>query len=252
MSLSLFKIESDLAELLEIRQQTADQLRQAESVGDPEAAELDASLIVIDNEIRQYCEKEVVRVDGVRFVWRRLEEIIICAGVELERQQERKKAAQSNLDRLKGYVKAVMESMAWREGKPRKLEGATGALSLRTNGGKLAVEIVDEALVPDEYKLVTVTMPLDSWHTVIDEFGGIERWPGVKIGAAQPSLTLIGDALQKPCPVCVQYGAAKAGWYSEHEEIGPHWERCPACGGTGRAGVPGCRLKPRGESVVCQ
>ena len=56
-----------------------------------------------------------------------------------------------------------METIPFPAGKPKKLEGRTGALYLKANGGKQAVEVTDESLVPDELCTVTVTMTLTYW-----------------------------------------------------------------------------------------
>ena len=245
-SVSLFKLESDLTELMEMR-------AEALTEGSMEAVAL------FDQSIADYCDAEVRKVDGIREVWRWLENVIMAAGIEIEFQQARKAAAKANLDRLKSNVQAVMESMQWREGKPRKLEGQTGALYLKANGGKQAVTITDEALVPDEYTVMEGRLPTFIWieirqfmraqaalgdRVAQDISKDMEGCIGLK---RVPSLSLIAEALGKPCPRCSgkKYVNVPDTWISgQTEDV-----QCSECGGTGLECVPGCRLEARGQHV---
>ena len=232
-SVSLFKLESDLTELMEMR-------AEALAEGSMEAVAL------FDQSIADYCDAEVRKVDGIREVWRWLENVIMAAGIEIEFQQARKAAAKANLDRLKSNVQAVMESMQWREGKPRKLEGQTGALYLKANGGKQAVVVTDEAMVPDEYCTVMVKMSCRSWRAVAVAFEDDPRF-SAECGPRVPSLSLIAEALGKPCPRCSgkKYVNVPDTWISgQTEDV-----QCSECGGTGLECVPGCRLEARGQHV---
>ena len=112
--LSLYKLESDLAELLEMRQQTQEALREAARHDlDPQTAgqakTLDDELTVIDNAIADYLKAEVRKVDGIRAVWRHLENQIIAAGIEIEAQTARRNMAKQHLERLKTGVQTVMQ-----------------------------------------------------------------------------------------------------------------------------------------------
>ena len=212
LELSLYQLESQLADLIEMRESAADE----------------AEIAVLDAAIAQYLRAEVTKVDGVRAFWRHCETMIEAAKRERDAQNMRIQQWQQRLDRLKRTCCMVMEAMPWREGKSKKLEGRTGALLLKTNGGKQAVEITDQSLIPEEFCTVTVTMSLTDWRHVEERFA----FPPLK---ASPSLGAIAEALERPCEQC--------------EGV---WPKCSACGGTGKNGVPGARLVPRGNHVECK
>jgi hypothetical protein len=209
-----------------------------------------------ENRLAELFGEEVRKVDGVRSVWAHLEMVADAAGDEAKRQQDRRRQALAQLDRLKTGVQAVMEAMPWRKGKPRKIEGQTGVLYLKANGGKQAVEVTDEALVPDECCTVNVTMPADLWRAVREhvfkcqhtgEFDGrfYELLPN-----RVPSLSAIAEELARDCERCEGNGIVEAwGELDEDAEYRPAENPCKGCDGTGKRGVPGARLAPRGQHV---
>ena len=95
------------------------------------------------------------------------------------------------------------------------------------------VVISNEALLPDELCMAEITMPFDVWMSVLMDFFGGECSHTVK---RVPQLSAIAAALNAPCPEC-----------KYRVEDRPH---CPACGGSGKPGVPGASLRPSAESVV--
>jgi hypothetical protein len=107
------------------------------------------------------------------------------------------------------------------------------------------VEVFDESLVPDEFCTVTVTMTAKEWYRAQGLSSGKPLI--ATVGPRTPSLSLIGEALTKPCGNCRGTG----------EVIVPPAEvaaitltiQCPECGGTGRQSVPGARLVERGQHV---
>lgn len=245
LELSLYTIESDLANLIEMREQAAEEIaeidsgmslmtsRQAVIVRQGRADEIS----VIDRQIREYVAAEIRKVDGIRGYWRHAELMRDAAKAEADVQALRAKAWDQRLKRLKEMCLTVMEAIPFPPGKPKKLEGRTGSLMLRGNGGKQAVEIHDEALVPDEMKMVTVMISRDQWQLKAALF----RDP--KIVSCAPSLSLIGAELERACEHCD--GAPAVGTKDE----------CQWCGGSGKRGkrgVPGARLAPRGQHVECK
>ena len=265
LDLSLYQLESQLSELIEMREQSCESLKLAESEGDlPQTIErLNDEVTAIDNAIREYITAEIRKVDGIRAFWRHCELMASAAKEEAEVQTARSKAWKDRLDRLKDMVKLVMETIPFPENKPKKLEGRTGALYLKANGGKQAVEIHDESLVPDELCTVTVTMPQLLWNAAAIFFD--EDLVGTKVGPRVPSLSLIAERLAAVCPKCrgekvvcsfchgfddycadvqtceVCIGTRKA------TEL--YSEPCPECGGSGRQSVPGARFAERGNHV---
>lgn len=253
LELSLYALESQLSELIEMREATADSLREACSKDlDPEHAKdaerLEEELAVIDNAIQEYITAEIRKVDGIRAFWRHCDLMAAAAKEEAELQAARSKAWRSRLDRLKQTVQLVMETIPFPAGKPRKLEGRTGALLLKSNGGRPAVEISDESLIPDEFCVKTITLTPLVWQEILnavcDSPQANRVWPLVRDGAKEsaraPSLSLIAEQLSRNCEHCD--GAPAVGTKDE----------CQWCGGTGKQSVPGARFAPAGSHVECK
>ena len=232
LELSLYQLESQLSELIEMREQTvADCAAQT----DPDHTECLEAIKAIDNAIREYITAEIRKVDGIRAFWRHCELMAQAAKEEADVQTARSKAWKNRLDRLKDTVKLVMETIPFPENKPKKLEGRTGALYLKANGGKQAVEIHDESLVPDELCMVTVTVTRAEWQLRAAAF----RDP--KIVSCAPSLSLIAERLAQKCTRCAGNG-----------DLIIQGIVCDECGGSGRQSVPGVRFAERGNHVECK
>ncbi len=219
--LSLFGIESGLHELF-------DAWQSAETPEEVEAAEV---------AIRACAEAEVREVDNIRRYWRACDQMAAAAKHEAATQTERARLWESRRERLKAVVYAVMDQF-----KLKKIEGQTGSLLMKSNGGKQAVEVYDESLVPDEYCTVTVTMPVKIWNATValqraPKSEGAELHPSVKVSPRAPANSLIAEALNRNCPLCEGEGVLKG---------------CVECGGSGKQSVPGCRLAPRGVHVECR
>ena len=197
LNLSLYAIESNLANLIEMREQVRDELG-ANATPEDIAEEMAA----IDNAIALYIKSEITKVNNIRAFWRHCELMRDAAKEEARVQSERSKAWGARLDRLKATCALVMESIPFPAGKPKKLEGRTGALYLKANGGKQAVEVTNEYLVPDEFCIVTVAMREGLWERTL---AWLERWNALlarDLAAAAkvsrtPSLSLIGEQLAK-------------------------------------------------------
>lgn len=188
LELSLYAIESDLVNLIEMREQATEEMLAIKDGSTPEHDAAMEAIAVIDNQIREYITAEIRKVDNIRAFWRHCELMRDAAKEEARVQSDRSKAWGARLDRLKATCALVMESIPFPAGKPKKLEGRTGVLLLKANGGKQAVEVTDESLVPDELCTVTVTMLAIEWHR-----GTNLRT--ISVGPRTPSRSLIGEQL---------------------------------------------------------
>lgn len=242
LELSLYEIESQLADLVVFREEAAAE-HAAAPEGSLERREKQDALAAIDNAIREYLQAELRKVDGVRSFWRHAELMRDAARAEAAAQTARAEVWGARLDRLKTMCQLVMEAMPWPAGKTKKLEGRTGSLILKGNGGRQAVEITNEALIPDEYKRLRVTMSPRDLDLILRLLENAEVPDGLVIGPAAPGLAEISEGLLKPCHKCKGIGAK---WNNSSSVP------CDACGGTGLAGVPGARLVPRGSHVECK
>jgi hypothetical protein len=231
----------DLMSLFAMREEATDEERQT-----------------IDQAITDYIEALPAKVDSVRHVWKRIETFIAEAKAEMQYQAQRVRAGEADLERLKESCKAAMLLIDWPEGKPRKLEGRTGSISLRANGGKQPVVISDERMIPDEYTLKTLTLTPHLLQAILNAvadhpdhaYGSllIKRIATeARESARVPSLSLIAEALAKPCERCLGTGKDPEDESETQDDF-----LCRECGGSGKQGVPGASLAPRGESVVCK
>lgn len=247
MTESLWVIEESLADLIEARAEVLDRLTELEAgapqLGSAELIEGNRSdLAQIDAALLEYAKREIRKVDNIRGMWKHLQMMQVAASAEAEVQHQRAKSYERALTVLKSAVQVTMEEMEWREGKPRKLEGKTGSISLKGNGGKEPVVITDESLIPDQFCTVTVKMPFEMWKSAAVLMS--EEFIGSSVGPRVPSLTLIGEALNRPCGDCQGKGLLGFGL--------PGMGACTSCGGSGRQGVPGAVLGQRGAHVECK
>ncbi len=129
-SQSLFQLEHELVELMALRE---------------EMAEAGEDLAACDQQIQEYVQKTIRKVDNVRSYLRHCEVMGHAAEVESHRLDQLAKLWGNRRDRLKDICRSVMEHFGI-----KRIEGQTGSLSLRGNGGFAPLTITDEALLPDE------------------------------------------------------------------------------------------------------
>ncbi len=230
-NLSLFDIERGLHELLDAWQEA----ETPEAVAEAEQA------------IQAYAAAEVRKVDGIRKYLAFCDTMIGAAADEVKAQTARRRMWESRRDRLKTFVFDVMKSFG-----AKKLECATGSLSIRGNGGLEPLTITDPALVPDELCTVTVEMSAIAWQELLALAGAEKDYASAKV-MREPWNALIRTELAKPCHDCEGRGHQRDLVFEEHispDTLGRWRTLCSSCGGTGKRSVPGCRLSPRGESLV--
>jgi len=212
--MSLFQIETELGELMAYRE--------GEELTEEERA-------TADGLIRQYVQREIEKVDGVRAYLRHCEVMAGAAKEEARRQTERQRAWQGRYDRLKETAQYAMELLG-----RKRLEGRTGSLTVKGNGGRQPVTVTDAAIVPDELCDYTVTIPGPVWLELMDTAESVQR--ALQPRATRiPRLSAIFEVLAQPCDTCK--GTASP------------LNQCDRCGISGHQGVPGARLEPRGSHL---
>ena len=190
--LSLWNIEQGLADLFERREELLSNPPPFGASADDPDETYDRQLMAVDLAIADYIKAEVQKVDGVRGWWKYLEMMRDAAKNEARTMQDRSQAFDRQLTVLKSAILVTLEEMEFRAGKPRKLEGKTGSISLVGNGGRRPVVITDEALVPDEYQTVTVKMKASSYGKLLAEHPTLE----IFASKPEPNLTAIYNALE--------------------------------------------------------
>ncbi len=229
MDLTLYEIEADLRALIDKREE----LEESTCFTPEEDRERLNQIADCDLAIHAWVEKSVRKVDGVRNWWKTCEQMAMVAAQESKAQAARAKQWDNRLSRIKAMCVSVMDSMG-----VKKLEGRTGTLSLRNNGGRQAVTVSDPALVPEEFQDITVTMPVRLWDRICADMAPAFRsdWRiGLRESMPVPRLEKIREALESRCSTC---GGADTD--------------CRNCGGSGYNGVPGCVLEPRGVHAECR
>lgn len=215
-NLSLFNIESGLHELLEAWQEATT----------PE------TLAAAEQAIQAYAQAEVRKVDGIRAYLKACDRQAAAAEDEARLQMQRAKAWIARRDRLKETVYAIMQTFG-----TRKIEGSTGTLQIKGNGGLAPLTITDASLVPDELCDATITMPVSVWLEV-----GITIKPEQRV----PSNGRIRVALAQACPRCHGLPMCRDSQVGHGLQV--DWI-CPACNGSKTASVAGARLESRGEHL---
>lgn len=102
---------------------------------------------------------------------------------EIKRLQELKKVESNKLDRYKDYLKTTMESLGY-----EKIETPVGKLTICKS--PISVDIINEDLVPEEYKEEVKTIKIDK-KAIADNFKETgELIDGVKINYSNTSLRI--------------------------------------------------------------
>ncbi len=129
-SQSLFQLEHELVELMALRE---------------EMAEAGEDVTACDQQIQEYAKRELRKVDGIRQYLRHAQIMEEAAKAEAARLEVLARRWKAKGEWLKGVCQGVMEHFGI-----KRIEGQTGSLSLRGNGGFAPLTITDESLIPEE------------------------------------------------------------------------------------------------------
>jgi hypothetical protein len=219
-SLTLWTIEDSLLQLVAARE---------DAVADVEISEDERCdrLQVIDTALGDYIRQEITKVDNVRSYLMHCKLMADAARTERAAMEARVRLWEAREFRLKGMCIVALDAA-----EKKRVEGKTGSLSVRGNGGLQPLVVDQPEIVPDEQCVWSGTVGPAVWRriqmlAITDPATKLER---------QPSNAAIREALGKACPEC---GALPA----------PS-DACQTCGGTGTMGVPGAHLEPRGRCLV--
>jgi hypothetical protein len=219
-SLTLWTIEDSFLQLVAAREDAAADMEISED-------ERRDRLQVIDTALADYIRQEITKVDNVRSYLMHCKLMAEAARAERAAMEARVRIWEARESRLKGICISALDAAD-----KKRVEGKTGSLSVRGNGGLQPLVVDQPEMVPDEVCVWVGTVGPAVWKriqmlAITDPATKLER---------QPSNAAIREALGKPCPEC---GALPA----------PS-DACQTCGGTGTMGVPGAHLEPRGRCLV--
>lgn len=205
-NLSLYQIEEGLQELMAAYSEAEDDVTRA----------------AIEEGIREYVQREVTKVDSIRSYLRHCEVMAVAAKCEADSQMERSRAWKKRAEKLEAACLGTMVNMG-----AKRLEGSTGALVVKKNGGVAPLDITEPSIIPDEYCTATVKLPYNEWRVLCEDQG----LSYAKV-SREISNTAVRKALEAPCWLCDGKGGG-----------------CSSCGGSGKQGVPGARLLERGSHL---
>lgn len=174
-NLSLFRIETELEELMQLRE-------------DPEL--MPEERAATEAAIAEYVNREVAKVDGIRAYLRHCEVMRDAANEEAKRQRELSTAWDARREKLMDLCYQVMQAAG-----KKKLEGKTGTLQIKGNGGRQPVTITEPSLIPDEYCEYVGKVAGSLWRQIIDKLPWIESTGEAEM-VRTPRKSQIGDALK--------------------------------------------------------
>lgn len=235
--LTLYSLADDLVSLLDLREDMAENKEGTEAV---------------DAAIAEYMQSLIPpKVDAVAHVLLTLDSQTELAAAEVQRLAARRRRIASAAERLRQYCCDVLAKLPAPKKGSRKLEGSNSTLILKGNGGLQKLDVYEESLVPDEFKLATVALPLNLWLTLRETISEADR-PKATVAVDEKA---VRKALDAPCWVCegsglsVEPDAFRMSAGADGSTCESFACACPSCGGSGKAGVPGARLLERGHHL---
>lgn len=236
--ISLFQLESQLRELMEFRD--------TEELTPEERA-------VVEQQIQEYVVRELAKVDNIRSYMRHCSIMAEAAAEEVKLQSARAHSWKQRLDYLKGCCLDAMNVMG-----KKKLEGRTGYIQAKGNGGVQSLTVYDDRLLPSNCRVAVIRVNLAEWESFAEECNTMSKSMQVALSRLMTSAGWqshieadqkpIRVAMEKPCEACAGVGDVTGPYIVEGVEI-LATGKCGVCGGTGKQSVPGARLDPRGSHI---
>lgn len=145
--MSLWAIDQTIAQLVALRE-------------DPDLTPEERT--VVEQQLAMYAQEQLpAKVDGVRGYLKMCRTNETAAKAEKGVASDTEKMWGSRADRLEGICKDVMESRG-----VKRLDGKVGYISLRGNGGLQPMEPINEALLPDEYRMYRMALAAPAWRAL--------------------------------------------------------------------------------------
>jgi hypothetical protein len=231
-SLSLYNIETELAQLIDAREQ-------AEAESEPPE-----TLAVIDQQIQAYFVAEVRKVDGIARYIHNCKAQAAAARAEGDRLYRWGARWESRLERVKAATIYAMGAVGL-----KKIESAENRLRLQKNPA--SVDVYDVKALPDEFLNATVRMSMSRWKQIVEaarDQPELFPWLSDTVVNTDVDKRAVAAALKArvPCPHCDSVGKSI--------DIEAHIVDCPQCEGekTILVTVPGARWAPETEHLRCE
>ena len=156
---SLFEIEHALTELLTAR---------AEAEEIPEGPEREQALAAVDQAMAEYVERELQKADNIIGFCRTLKRATEAAKEDRDYYARRAGFLDRTLQRMKEYAHIAMEAAG-----KKRIDGRSGYLLVKNNGGIEPLVISNETIIPDDHCKFIVTVPGEQWRAVHDCLRGM-------------------------------------------------------------------------------
>lgn len=199
--LTLYQIESELAELLDLYDSTAATPLSMDFTESDRQSALTATTTAID----EYVKREMRKVNGIARTVLMYDDYADTLRTRSRELSQRAQVFENRSSRVKYRALEIMRQVLGDKG---KLETAEHSLTVCGNGGLAPLIIDDEAKIPPTLKTVTVKMTLEMWNYLQKEYEGVELGK-----ASKPEIS--GAEIRKAIPE----GAAHLGDRGYHLRV---------------------------------
>lgn len=127
--------------------------------------ELPETIAVIARELEKATAREIQKVDSVAHARRVFKWAIEQAEAEVKRLKGRVEMFERRVERLDDAV-IVASKLIGRT----KWETPTSTIRVQKNGGFEPLDFTDVSAIPARFKRITVTLPLDQWQSIVQDF----------------------------------------------------------------------------------
>jgi hypothetical protein len=191
--LSLFKIETELDELLDLREQVTEELHEYQTKFALPNESLEQSLAAIDTQIDSYLKREARKVNGIASTIQSFDSAAALLKAEADRLYTRSQAFSNRAQRIKQRCCEVMRQTL---GDRAKLETPEHTLRVQRNGGLAPLVINSEGNLPQSLRKVTVTMSLADWEVLKNTTK--MQWDFTPlVSQPEPNISAIRESLEK-------------------------------------------------------
>lgn len=161
-SLTLYDIESKLAELLQIE----DSIKEDPDITPEDQAK---ALAAINQEINDYFAREVKKVDNIANAIRAYTFAADEVDAEITRLEDRRRALIATADRIKQSTINAMQAHGI-----KRVETPTNVLRIQANGGLAPLIVDDPTKLEVKFLKVALHMPMHLWVSVSLWLAGVD------------------------------------------------------------------------------
>ncbi len=203
--LSLYNIEAALLDLLTAREELL--AKRGDPKQMPDWEDTEAELDEVEKALAEYVRAEVKKCDGIHHYLTAAKQTAEAARLEAQRMTERARRLEESTKLLKALCVEVM-AMAG----TKRIDGTAGRYLRRKVNGGLAPLVVQDDVLPSEFRDITVRMCQSDWDVLMkSDYSTI----GHKVEDCQPA----NDRIRAALAAGEEVPGARLGERGEHLEI---------------------------------